>query len=87
MWPPQPVSTTSDTATIAHLVITDSCVWTHSYGDYPVTIDGEDVIVTGVGGIDEFDSRLVSSGWGTADNGSVWTTTGGSAADYSVTGI
>ena len=29
-------------------------------------------------------ARTVSSGWGTADTGETWTTTGGSASDYSV---
>ena len=30
--------------------------------------------------------RTVSNGWGTSDSGHVWTTSGGSAADYAVTG-
>jgi hypothetical protein len=33
---------------------------------------------------DDF-TRAVSSGWGTSTSGQAWTTTGGSAADYSVT--
>jgi hypothetical protein len=35
--------------------------------------------------VDEF-GRSVSSGWGTADYGGAWTTSGGSASDYSTTG-
>ncbi len=31
-------------------------------------------------------ARTVETGWGTADSGQAWTTTGGSASDYSVTG-
>lgn len=34
-------------------------------------------------GYDAF-GRTVASGWGTADNGGAWTTSGGSASDYSV---
>lgn len=26
--------------------ITDNCVWTHAYGDYPVVVDGEDMLLT-----------------------------------------
>jgi hypothetical protein len=31
-------------------------------------------------------TRVVAAGWGTADTGQVWTSTGGAAADYSATG-
>lgn len=31
-------------------------------------------------------TRVVAAGWGTADTGQAWTSTGGAAADYSVTG-
>lgn len=30
------------------VTITDNCLWTHSYGDYPITVDGEDMMVTAV---------------------------------------
>lgn len=35
---------------------------------------------------DSFDRAVVASGWGVADGGMPWTTTGGSASDYSVDG-
>lgn len=45
-----------------------------------VITEPADAIVT-----DTF-TRVVANGWGTADSGQAWTTTGGAAADYSVTG-
>lgn len=36
------------TTTAVALAITDTCVWTHDYGDYPITIGGEDMMVTAV---------------------------------------
>lgn len=55
---------------------------------YDVAVGGEVMTVTAAGAripVDSFD-RIVETGWGTADSGQAWTTTGGSASDYSVTG-
>lgn len=37
------------TETGVDIVITDNCVWRHSYGDFVITIGGEDMTVTAVG--------------------------------------
>ena len=54
---------------------------------FVATIDSEKVTVTAVAGLlaDTF-TRTVSNGWGSADTGQAWTTTGGSAANYSTNG-
>ncbi|WP_050487131.1 hypothetical protein [Streptomyces sp. CNS654] len=63
--------------------------WTQDPTDFPFDIQagGEVMTVTDVVGVrgDRFD-RSVTGGWGTANSGQTWTTTGGSAADYSVQG-
>lgn len=33
------------------IAITDNCAWTHDWGDYPVTIGGEDMLLTGVSAV------------------------------------
>ncbi|MFG2900983.1 hypothetical protein ACGFZH_28340 [Streptomyces zaomyceticus] len=52
---------------------------------FDVLVGGERMTVTGItqGAADAF-GRTVASGWGSADTGGAWTSTGGSAADYSV---
>lgn len=43
------LATALDTTTTAvSLAVADTCVWTHDYGDYPITIGGEDMTVTAV---------------------------------------
>lgn len=63
--------------------------WTTDLADLPfdVQVGGEVCTVTMVNGSrqDRF-QRTTTSGWGTSDAGQVWTTTGGSASDYSVQG-
>lgn len=64
-------------------------LWTTAAGQMPIsiTIAGEVMSVTAVTSVisDTF-GRVVASGWGTADSGQAWTTSGGSAADYSTNG-
>ncbi|GAA0738844.1 hypothetical protein Drose_04120 [Dactylosporangium roseum] len=64
-------------------------LWTIEPEECPfdVNIGGERVTATAIHSGDSFDDRLVSSGWGTADSGLAWTCTGGSASDFSVTGV
>ncbi|MFI0593705.1 hypothetical protein [Streptomyces griseus] len=63
--------------------------WTQDLTDLPFDVQagGEVMTVTDIVGVrgDRFD-RSVTGGWGTATSGQTWTTTGGSAADYSVQG-
>ncbi|MER5362317.1 hypothetical protein [Streptomyces sp. NPDC002785] len=56
-------------------------------GDLIRQAGGEVMTVTDITGRlgDRFD-RVAVGGWGTATIGQVWTTTGGSASDYSVQG-
>lgn len=54
---------------------------------YDLAIGGEQVTATAVAdGFGDTFTRSVSSGWGTASTGQSWTISGGSAADYTVTG-
>ncbi|MYS34937.1 hypothetical protein K388_01937 [Streptomyces sp. KhCrAH-43] len=82
----------SATATALPVVTTAGPVWIDSAtypGEFPfdVTVDGEQVTVAGITGVaeDRF-GRTVANGWGTADSGQAWTTDGGSASAYAVTG-
>ncbi|WP_299542012.1 hypothetical protein [uncultured Streptomyces sp.] len=88
------VLATAVTASAAALPVltTDGTPWissaTHpSHFPFDVAVGGERATVTGITGVaeDQF-GRTVASGWGAADSGQAWTTAGGSAADYSVTG-
>lgn len=78
------------TTTSIVVATTSGPPWTTNAGDMPfdVRVGGEVMTVTGITGVvsDRFD-RTVSSGWGTADTGDAWTTSGGSASDYSVVGV
>jgi hypothetical protein len=65
-------------------------LWSTAGGDVPfdVRASGEVMSVSAVG-VPVFDSftRSVSSGWGTTSTGAqAWTTSGGSASDYNVSG-
>ncbi|OII60599.1 hypothetical protein BJP40_09570 [Streptomyces sp. CC53] len=62
--------------------------WTVDPAEAPwdVAVGGETLTVSAVAGdtaVDAFD-RTVASGWGTATSGQAWSTSGGSASDYSV---
>lgn len=51
----------------------------------PLVIGGEEVTATAItGGVSDAFGRTVASGWGTADVGGAWATSGGSASDYAV---
>jgi hypothetical protein len=66
-----------------------SMIWTTDSGDMPfdVRAGGEVMRVTAATSkIADTFTRSTSSGWGTADTGQTWSTTGGSAADYSTSG-
>lgn len=82
----------SATATRLPVVTTAGPRWIDS-ATYPtefpfdVTVDGEQVTVNAITGVaeDRF-GRTVANGWGTADSGQAWTTDGGSASAYAVSG-
>ncbi|MCI4045482.1 hypothetical protein [Streptomyces sp. TRM75563] len=63
--------------------------WVQDLAEMPFDVQagGEVMTVTDIVGVrgDRFD-RSITGGWGTATSGQAWTTTGGSAADYSVQG-
>lgn len=79
----------TSSATSLTAATTDGPAWTVDPADCPfdLVIAGERVTVTAVApwASDTY-TRSVSSGWGTATSGQAWTSTGGSASDYSVTG-
>lgn len=74
------------TETGVDVALADSTPW-GSDTPYDIDIDGERMTVTAVGSAvaDAF-TRSVSNGWGSADSGQAYTTSGGSASDYSVNG-
>lgn len=63
--------------------------WTTSGAEYPLALRlGGEVVTASAcanGIIDSF-TRTTSSGWGTATGGQAWSTSGGSASDYSTNG-
>lgn len=63
--------------------------WTQDVPEFPfnITMGGEELTVTDIasGAQDSF-TRTVSSGWGTATNGTAWIVSGGTASDRSVNG-
>ncbi|MGW4670069.1 hypothetical protein [Streptomyces sp. NPDC004324] len=66
-----------------------SMLWTTDPTDMPVDIrsSGEIMRVTSISPkLSDTFTRSVSSGWGTTDTGQAWTTVGGAAAEYSVSG-
>lgn len=75
--------------TITVTTLADSPLWTQLAPDLPldVNVDGERITVGNIASIltDAF-TRSVSSGWGSADTGQAYTTSGGAAADYGVSG-
>lgn len=61
--------------------------WTTDPTDFPLAVEvgGERVTVSSIApAVTDAFGRTVSSSWGTSTSGPAWTTTGGSAADYSV---
>ncbi|MFH8797049.1 hypothetical protein [Streptomyces sp. NPDC017941] len=76
-------------ATTLSVATTAGPAWTTDPVEMPILIDigGERMSVTAIGSaVQDTYGRNVSSGWGTADTGQTWTTSGGSASDYSVEG-
>lgn len=76
-------------ATVTTVRATEGAAWTTSPADLPldIVIGGERVTVTDITGlVQDTYARTVPTGWGTADSGQTWTTSGGSSSDYSVQG-
>lgn len=68
---------------------TSGPLWTTNPDDMPfdVMVGGERMTVEDpAGGLLDTFSRSVSNDWGTSTSGKLWTTSGGSASDYSVNG-
>lgn len=79
----------SDTSMVVTPSTSHLTLWTKDAADMPfdVRLGGEVVRVTAVADwlTDTF-TRSESNGWGTSDTGFAWSTSGGSASDYSVNG-
>ncbi|MCX4578109.1 hypothetical protein OHB41_33965 [Streptomyces sp. NBC_01571] len=76
----------TSTATTLTVNVTDGTLWVWEAA-FNIGVGGEVMTVTAVtGAVDDDFNRLVTNGWGTALTGETWTTTGGSASDYSVQG-
>lgn len=68
---------------------TNTMLWTTSAADFPfdVRAGGEVMTVTNcTPKIADTVTRTTSNGWGTADTGQTWSSTGGAASDHSTTG-
>jgi len=81
------------TATATTLqVVNEGVPWAWSSvfpGDFPmdIVVDGERMTLTAVtGALEDAFARTVTPGWGSADTGQAWQTSGGTSADYQVTG-
>ncbi|MGW3135889.1 hypothetical protein [Streptomyces sp. NPDC001139] len=66
-----------------------SMLWTTDPADFPfdVKAGGEVMRVTGIAAkVSDTFTRTTSNGWGTADTGQAWSTSGGVASDYATSG-
>jgi hypothetical protein len=67
-----------------------SGLWTEDPDEFPfdIRVGGEVMTVESItGGVADSFDRTATSSWGATDTGETWTTTGGSASDYSVVGV
>lgn len=79
----------TSTATTMFVQTTEGPVWTTDPAECPMDlrVGGEVITATAItSAIADAFGRTVADGWGTADVGGAWTTTGGSATDFSVGG-
>lgn len=79
----------ADTEMLVSTTGDGSPVWTTDSTNWPValTVGGEQVSATSIeSAVADTFTRTVSNGWGVADTGQTWSTTGGASSDYSVTG-
>lgn len=81
------ISSSATTLTLASTA--ENGPWTTTSGDFPLSmrVGAEQVTATSIAhGLSDTFTRTTSSGWGTATSGQAWTTSGGSASDYSTSG-
>ncbi|MFD7224836.1 hypothetical protein ACFV9P_28110 [Streptomyces sp. NPDC059892] len=81
--------TAAASPTATTLMVDSPIPWTTDPSDMPVTVQvgGEVVTVTSItGNVQDTFTRTIATGWGTADSGQSWTTSGGVASDYYVQG-
>lgn len=80
---------TSDTSIDVTPAPGETDLWTTDSAEVPwdIRMGGEVMRVTAVTPkVNDTFTRVTASGWGTADTGQAWTTTGGSASDFSTSG-
>lgn len=87
----QLLSAVTSSATSIDVVPTDdlTMLWTTASSDMPldIRVGGEIMTVSAITPkVSDTFTRTVSSGWGSADTGQAWSTSGGSASDYSTNG-
>lgn len=80
------VNAVTSSATTMDVETVEGAEWSTATG-YDLGVGGERMTVSAVAGSfsDTF-TRTTSNGWGTSTSGHAWSTTGGSASDYSVNG-
>lgn len=74
---------------ILSVTVTDGPPWTTNPAEYPFDIRAGGEVMTVqrcTAAVQDTFTRTLTTGWGTADSGHAWTTTGGSTSDYSVQG-
>lgn len=80
------VANVTATATLLDVQTMAGLDWTTDPAEMPIPIavSGEEMSVTAITQYGDTFGRTVASGWGTSDTGVLWSTSGGSAADYAV---
>jgi hypothetical protein len=75
--------------TVLPVTVTEGPAWSTEPVDYPVDLRAGGEIMTATSctyAVQDTFTRTLPTGWGTADSGQTWTTSGGSSTDYSVGG-
>jgi hypothetical protein len=75
--------------TVLRVTVTEGPAWSTEPADYPVDLRAGGEIMTATSctyAVQDTFTRTLPTGWGTADSGQTWTTSGGSSTDYSVGG-
>lgn len=80
------VNSLTSSATTFDVETHEGAEWTTTAG-FDVGVGGERMTATAIAGsFNDTFTRTTSNGWGTSTSGHAWSTTGGSASDYSVNG-
>jgi len=81
------INAVTSSATTLDVETHEGAEWSTTASGFALGVGGEQMTVSAIAGAfsDTF-TRSVSNGWGTSTSGDAWSTSGGSASDYSVNG-